>query len=440
MGRELRRRLRRGGIALAALLAVACGEAPRRPHILFLLADDLGWGDVGYHGSEIRTPNIDRLAAEGVRLEQFYTMQSCTPARAALLTGRYPFRYGREGGVVGKRSTDGLSVQERTLAEALRAAGYRTVISGKWHLGHARPALRPMARGFDHQYGGLHGTGGYFTRWRGGELDWYRQGEPIREPGYTTDLIADEVVRILRGYQGAQPLFLYVPFTAPHTPLETTPDCLERYPGLEESPRRTYAAMVSCLDAAIGRILAALEERGLLADTLVVFSSDNGAAEEGVGRNAPLRGGKRSLYEGGIRVPTLVFWRGVLEPGTRVAEPLHVVDWYPTLLKLAGASLDQPLPLDGRDAWPTIARGAPTPHEEILHRALGWTRAIRRGDRKLVVDLRAQTQELFDIAQDPYERNDLAAAHPEEVAELSQRLRFYGEQAPPRTSEQPSSP
>ena len=403
-----------------------------RPHIVFLFADDLGWGDVGYHGSEIRTPTIDRLAQRGVRLNQLYVMQSCTPSRAALLTGRYPMRFGLQAGIVWRDSDYGLPPEERTLAEALRDAGYRTAIVGKWHLGHATAEMRPLGQGFEHHYGGYLASSGYFDRLRGDASDWYRDEQPLKEKGYTTNLLADEAVRVIGQHDPRTPLLLYVPLTAPHLPLEAPPEYLRRYRRIQDRDRRTYAAMVTCMDDAIERILEALAKRGMDRNTLVIFCSDNGAAHEYGGSNEPLRAGKKSLYEGSLRVPAVAYWPGVLEGGREVDEPLHVIDWYPTLVRLAGGSLEQPLPVDGLDIWPTLVDGKPSPHEELLLNyfppGIG---ALRKGPWKLFVrdaDDPPLT-ELFNLHDDPSESTNRAAEHPELVAELRARLDFYAAQA-----------
>ena len=225
---------------------------------MLLLADDLGWGDVGFHGSAIETPSIDALAAGGVDLSQFSVMPVCSPTRAALLTGRYPMRYGMQQGATH------LPLSERTLAERLRAVGYRTALVGKWHLWR-HPAYLPTKRGFDHQYGLYTGATDYFERTFAGsdEPNWFRDDQPLLEEGYATDLIADEAVRLIRDHDPRRPLFLWVSFNAPHTPLSVPERYAERYPDLAPGPR-LYAQVVSGMDDAIGRVVAALEDRGLL--------------------------------------------------------------------------------------------------------------------------------------------------------------------------------
>jgi arylsulfatase A-like enzyme len=438
-----------------------------RPNIIYLLADDLGYTDVGFHGSEIKTPNLDQLAAAGAKLEAFYVQPVCSPTRAALMTGRYPMRHGLQVGVVRPWAQYGLPLEERTLPQALQEAGYFTAICGKWHLGHFQKAYLPTNRGFSHQYGHYNGALDYFTHIRDGGFDWHRNDQVNRDEGYTTKLLGDEAVRIIEQQDAARPLFLYVPFNAPHSPLQAPQEYLDRYKDITDTRRRTYAAMVTCVDDQVGRIVAALEKKGLSKNTLIAFSSDNGGPTNLGATNGQLRARKGTLYEGGIRVSALAHWPGQIAAGSVVNEPLHIVDWYPTMLKLAGASLDQKLPLDGKDAWPTIASGKPTPHEEILHNTTPANGAIRVGSWKLVVngnrgddgsDLNAkddgpakknkkkksavpaaESVELFNLADDPYEKTNLADKHADKVKDLQSRLAAYSRQAlPPKSA--PASP
>ncbi|MBN2475859.1 MAG: arylsulfatase [Pirellulales bacterium] len=428
------------------------------PHVLFILADDLGWGDVGFHGGPIQTPTLDALAASGARLEQFYAQPVCSPTRAALLTGRYPIRHGLQVGVVRPWAQHGLPLQERTLPQALREAGYQTAICGKWHLGHFQPAYLPTQRGFDHQYGHYNGALDYFTHVRDGGHDWHRDDRACYDQGYSTFLLADEAVQIIRQHAPPKPLFLYLPFNAVHSPWQVPRDYLDRYASMQ-GPRRTYAGMVTAMDEAIGRVVAALDEKQMRQDTLIIFASDNGGPAPGrVTSNGSYRAGKGTLYEGGVRVVAFATWPQYIQPGSVVDQPLHMVDWYPTLLRLAGASLDQELPLDGRDAWPTIAQGKPSPHEEILLNAAPASGAILVGPWKLVINgstgtadaqvlpgkRRARRQggdelvELFDLAADPYEKENLAAKQPEQVQQLRARYEALARQAvPPKIQPKP---
>ena len=439
----------------AGLVALGCvsaraEEAPR-PNIVVILADDMGWGDVGWHGSEIKTPNLDRLAASGAKLENFYVQPLCSPTRAAFLTGRYPMRHGLQVGVVRPWAQYGLPLEERTLAQALRESGYETAITGKWHLGHFRPEYLPTRRGFEHQYGHYNGALDYNTHDRDGGHDWHRDDQENRDEGYSTHLIGQEAARLVSEHDPARPFFLYVPFNAVHTPHQVPAKYKEPYKDLPE-PRRTYAGMLAALDEAVGRIQAAIEAKGIGKDTLVVFSSDNGGPNPGkVTSNGPLRGAKGTLFEGGTRVAAFATWPGRIPAGSTVNAPLHIVDLYPTFLKLAGAKLDQAAPLDGRDAWAAISEGGPSPHDAILLNATPRNGAIRVGDWKLIVGRPAGVGEdgepapvadaetgrvlLFNLAEDPNEKRDLAAKHPEKVAELRARYDALAAQAvPPRAA------
>lgn len=442
-------------VIVAALLAtpLLAADAPR-PNVVFLLIDDMGWGDVGYHGSEIKTPNIDKLAAAGARLEAFYVQPVCSPTRAALMTGRYPIRHGLQVGVVRPWAQYGLPLDERTLPQALKEAGYETAIVGKWHLGHFQPDYLPTHRGFDHQYGHYNGALDYFTHLRDGGFDWHRDDKVCRDEGYSTHLLAKEACRLVAEHDAKKPLFLYVPFNAVHAPHQVPAKYKEPYVALKE-PRRTYAGMVAAMDEAVGQIVEAVEKKGLRKNTLFIFSSDNGGPQPGVvTSNGKLRAGKGTVYEGGVRVAAGAAWDGHIKPGTVVNEPLHMVDWYPTLLTLAGVSLEQKLPLDGLDAWPTINAGKPSPHKEILFNATPAGGGIRVGDWKLVLNggpaggdepvpkkkkAAADAVELFNLADDLTESKNLAAQMPDKVAELRTRYDHYAKEAvPPKARPKPA--
>jgi arylsulfatase A-like enzyme len=421
---------------------------PPRPNIVFILADDLGYADVGFNGGrEISTPHVDRLAASGARLEHFYVQPVCSPTRAALMTGRYPMRHGLQVGVVRPWAQYGLPLEERTLAQALKEAGYATAIMGKWHLGHFEPAYLPTRRGFDVQYGHYNGAIDYVTHDRDGGHDWHRQDRASYDEGYSTQLLTREAVKFVDDQSRGRPFFLYVPFNAVHAPHQVPEVYKAPYEKLAE-PRRTYAGMLAAMDEGIGQILEALDRKGLRENTLVVFSADNGGPMPGkVTDNGPFRAGKATLYEGGVRAAAAVAWPGRIKPRTVITEPLHMVDWYPTLLKLAGAPLEQKLPVDGRDLWPTLTEGRPSPHSEILINTAPRSGALRAGNWKLVMNGNSQemaqlesgreaaaapaTIELFDLAADPGERRNLAEANPEKVKELRARYQALADQAIP---------
>ncbi len=417
-----------------------------KPNIVYFLIDDLGYADVGFMGSkDVRTPAIDRLAKEGVILSSFYVQPVCSPTRSTLMTGRYVTRTGVYN-VVRPGAPWGLPLAERTLPQALREAGYTTAICGKWHLGEFRPEYMPTRRGFDHQYGHMFGALDYFTHIRDGIPDWYRDDKPVQEEGYTTHLIAKEACRLIREQPADKPLFLYVPFNGVHAPYEVPPQYRQAFPNLGGN-RQTMAAMLAAVDEAIGQITAALEEKGMRQNTLIIFSSDNGGPGPGrVSRNTPLRAGKGTIYEGGIRACAFATWPGHIPAGATVEEPMHAVDWYPTLLKLAGASLEQKLALDGLDAWPMLTQGAKSPHDAILLAGTVPSRmAIRMGNWKLLLNASEQIAEetpagedtttgkieLYNLADDIGESRNLAAVQPEKVKEMRTRLEAFLKDAVP---------
>jgi arylsulfatase A-like enzyme len=405
------------------------------PNIVYIVSDDQGWKDVGFHGSDIRTPNIDALAAGGVRLEQFYAQPMCTPTRAALMTGRYPFRYGLQTAVILSTHTYGLALDEWLLPQALQEAGYETAIVGKWHLGHADPKYWPRQRGFDHQYGPLIGEIDYFTHEQHGVVDWYRDNKLVREPGYSTTLLGDDAVKLIEDHDTKIPLFLYLTFNAPHTPYQAPQAYLDRYKDIADPSRRAYAAQITAMDDQIGRVVAALDEKKMRDNTLIVFQSDNGgtrnpmfAGEGDMSKikipndNGPYRDGKGSLYEGGTRVVAIANWPDKIKPGGTVEGIIHVVDMYPTLVGLAGGKFDKNKPLDGLDVWPAIAGEKPSPRNEVIYNIEPFRAGVRQGDWKLIWRTPLPSaSELYNIGQDPSEKNDVAAANPDKVAVLQKR-------------------
>jgi len=421
------------GLVLGGGCAASAADT-QRPNIVHIVADDLGWKDVGFHGGNIKTPNIDKLAATGARLEQFYAQPMCTPTRAALMTGRYPFRYGLQTAVIPSSHTYGLATDEWLLPQAMKEAGYSTAIIGKWHIGHADRKYWPRQRGFDYQYGPLIGEIDYFTHEQHGVVDWYKNNEPMKEEGYSTTLIGNDAVRYIAEHDAAQPMYLYLTFNAPHSPYQSPPEYQEPYKNIADPSRRAYAGQVAALDEQIGRVLDALDKKGIRNNTLVIFHSDNGgtnnpmfAGEGDMSKikipcdNGPLRDGKGSLYEGGTRVSALANWPGHVKPGT-VDQMIHVVDMYPTIAGLAGASTGKCKPLDGMDQWATISEGKPSRRTEIVYNVEPFRAGIRQGEWKLVWrSLLPESVELFNIPKDPSETKNVAAEHPEIVAALRAR-------------------
>ncbi|MBX3412179.1 MAG: arylsulfatase [Pirellulales bacterium] len=409
-----------------------------RPNILLIVADDLGWSDVGWHGGYAKTPHLDRLVETGVEFDQHYVQPVCTPTRTALMSGRYPGRFGPHA--LAPSNLRAMPLGTVTLAAALRSLGYRTYQSGKWHLG-ARPEWGPNQFGFDHGYGTLTGAADPWNhKYRPGpyEETWHRDGVLGPEPGNATELVAAEAVRRIE--ERHTPWFIYVPFHAVHTPVDAPDEYKRLYDGVtfhadpeKHDSRLRMAAMISQLDAKVGELVAALERTGQRDNTLIVFTSDNGGIESlknayvsDVGHsplnseNDPLRGQKNTLYEGGIRVCAFANWPGQLRP-RKHTEPLHAVDWFPTLASVTGYAPPWDLAWDGVNQWQAIA-GEQTPSEpRTIYIAMKKGHALRHGDWKLIVAGK-NAPELFNLANDPYEKYDLAGDEPERVAELQQLL------------------
>jgi len=425
------------GTAILAVLAAgpkAVAEAPK-PNIVFIMADDLGNADLGYRGHQVSTPNIDKLANTGVRLEDFYGMPVCTPSRAELMTGRYAMRYGLQTLVIFPSHTYGLATDERTLPQALKEAGYETMMVGKWHLGHADKKYWPQNRGFDYFYGNVIGEVNYFTRERGGVIDWQRNGKFLKEEGYYTNLIGDDAVKLIDQQDGKHPFFLYFASLAPHAPYQAPQSDIDQYKSVADPLRRTYSAMITGLDDQVGRIVAELDKKGLRDNTIILFASDNGGATSGLFASGSKSKEERDTEVGGIeqgqKAPAFVNWRGTLKPGV-VTQPLDMVDIMPTLLALAGGHGSPDHPFDGKDAWATISQGAPSPHDDILINVEAFRGAIRKGDWKLIkVALLPGKTQLFNLATDPGETTDVAAANPEIAQDLEARLLAYARQQQP---------
>jgi arylsulfatase I/J len=431
------------GLSALALLSATMATADAKPNIIFILADDLGWKDVGYHGSDIKTPNIDALAQAGARLEQFYVQPMCTPTRASLMTGRYPLRYGLQTAVIPSAGRYGLATDEWLLPQALKQAGYQTAIVGKWHLGHFDQKYWPSQRGFDSSYGPLIGEIDHFKHESHGVTDWFRNNKPVKEQGYDTQLFGAEAVRLINSHDTASPLFLYLAFTAPHTPYQAPQNYLDAYKGIADPLRRAYAAQITAMDDQIGKVIEALGKRGMRDNTLIFFVSDNGGtrsklfvgeaavAGELPPNNGPYRDGKGSLYEGGTRVVALANWPGRVKPGV-VNELIHIVDMYPTFTGLAGAAPGKNKPLDGINVWKTISEGQPSPRDAMVYNVEPYRAGVRKESWKLVWSaLLPPKLELFDLSKDIAESTNLADQNPEKVAELQAWSNDLAKQAVP---------
>ncbi|MBI1357988.1 MAG: sulfatase-like hydrolase/transferase [Acidobacteria bacterium] len=409
-------------VPLLLLLATFCPaqEPAPRPNIVVLLSDDMGYAQLGFTGgTEVPTPNIDRIAREGLQLTQFYVQPVCSPSRAALMTGRYPWKNGMEERPTAV-SKHGMLRDERTIAEALREAGYATWMVGKWHLGEWQSPHLPNARGFDHHYGHYSALIDSFTHTRNGVLDWHRNGVPVIEEGYSTFLLAREAERLIENRPADRPFFLYLPFNAVHGPHQAPDDIVARYRRLGKNAAQR--AQLEAMDTAVGTVLAALDREGLADDTLLIFTNDNGGTPNT--SNGPYRGFKSAYHEGGVRVPAALRWPGRIPADKKSDALIHVTDFFPTFCRLADADAEAGLPLDGYDVWDTLADGKPSPRTEVLYSLM----TIRSGDWKLIEEgaqyynWGKQPLQLYDIVHDPSEETNRAAEHPEIVAKLRRRL------------------
>ena len=328
------------GLALLAgcsdLPSVAASKATTQeqtqPNVVFVLVDDLGYADVGFTGGEIATPNLDEIAANGVILDRNYVYSVCSPTRVALLTGQNPLAYGVVGPI---QENVGLSLDLKLMPEYFKDMGYQTFMIGKWHLGLVTTDYWPNARGFDYFYGFLGGWIDFYTHVYGGGLDWQRNGESLREEGHATDLMTADALRVVQSRDPNRPFFLYLSYNAPHSPLQYTPSDSGLNDDVEAGDRKVYAEMVTQMDQGVGELIGVLRAQGILENTIVVFSSDNGGAIRLGANNGKLRGEKGGSFEGGIRVPGFLYWEGGIERGSRLDQPVVVHDWLPTLLELS---------------------------------------------------------------------------------------------------------
>ncbi len=414
---------------LTLLTAGVAAASGRAPNILLIVGDDMGYADVGFHGcTDIPTPHLDALAASGVRFTHAYVSAPyCSPTRAGLITGRYQQRFGHE---FQPRGSQGMPLDETTIADRLKAAGYVTGLVGKWHLGTV-PEMRPQRRGFDEFFGFLDGGHSYFTA-----ENILRGDVPVREMDYTTDAFAREAVSFIERHRG-RPWFLYLSFNAVHDPMEATPDRLAKFQHIADARRRTYNAMMLAMDEAIGTVRRKLADTDQERRTLVLFVNDNGGptlpgTTINGSRNDPLRGSKRTLLEGGIRVPCVIAWPGSL-PAAVFADPVIQMDLTATALAAAGLTAGPEWKLDGVNLLPFLTGARTGPPHQALYWRFGEQMAIRVGDYKLVrYDTNADTRlggrtqpvsdvKLYHLGRDIGEANNLAAAEPGRVRELQSR-------------------
>jgi arylsulfatase A-like enzyme len=412
---------------------------PRKPNVLIFLSDDVGWAEYGFQGGkDIPTPNIDGIARNGVRFTQGYVSGPyCSPTRAGLMTGRYQTRFGHEFNSVAAQK--GLDVKETTIANRLKSLGYATCAIGKWHLG-AKEEYRPVVRGFDEFFGTLANTPYYHpTNFVDSRVS--AEIQPITDESfYTTDKYAERAVDWIEK-QKDNPWFLYVPFNAQHAPLQSPQKYLDRFTGISDEKRLHFAACMSAMDDAVGRVLEKVRQLGLEENTLVIFFSDNGGPTASTtSRNDPLRGFKATTWEGGVRIPFCMQWKGQLPAGKTYGNPIIQLDLLPTCVAAAGGKVDPAWKLDGVNLLPYL-KGENTgkPHETLYWR-FGKQWAIRHGDWKLVVGNGGGPEPgLYNLASDISEADDQSTKQPEKAKELLAMWQAWNaEQAPPSVPDQPA--
>ncbi|XP_071089640.1 arylsulfatase B-like [Haliotis cracherodii] len=486
-------------LSVVVLFCACCtvlSATSTRPNIIFILADDYGFHDIGYHNSEIKTPNLDKLAAAGVKLENYYVQPICTPTRSQFMSGRYQIHTGLQHGIIWASQPNGLPLDSATVADRIRAAGYSTHAVGKWHLGFYKEEYLPTNRGFDSYYGYLTGSEDYLTHKRCDNhnysigdifedpntygnlkadfcgLDLHDDTKPVfNETGhYSAHLFTEKAINVIENHEESKPFFLYMAYQSVHAPLQVPSKYMDQYSHIKDMQRRTYAGMTSCMDEGIGNITAALKATGQLENTLIVFSTDNGGQILAGGNNWPLRGWKGSLWEGGFHGVGFVYGEMLKNKGTVNNELIHVSDWFPTLVGVAGGNTNGTKPLDGFDQWTTISEGKASPRKELLHNIDILTlpngqklynntfdtrirAAIRVGDWKLitgypgnsswippphlskemVVDQGDSKKNLwlFNIAKDPTEHMDMSATNQDIVKKMLDRLAYYQSTAVP---------
>jgi len=413
-----------------------------KPNIVIILADDLGWGDVGYHGGSIQTPNIDKLSRTGIQLDRFYVAPISSPTRTGLMTGKYPNRLGIRNDVIPPWRDYGIEPEEIMLPQELAKAGYKNrAIIGKWHLGHSRKEYYPLSKGFTHFYGHLNGAIDYFTHERDGELDWHNDWESCYDKGYSTDLITEHAVKCIKEYSKEGPFFIYVAFNAPHAPLQAKDDDMKLYGFDESKPRygkektghgnnaeQTYSAMVTCMDRGVGEIIQALKDAGEIDNTLFLFFSDNGAE---FGSSGELRGKKFLEWDGGVRSPALLSWPAKLKGGQVISQLMGFVDVMPTLLDIAGQK--SAAAFDGMSMLPVL-----TGKEDSIDRKFYLGRgAVVTNEWKFIEKghnpkMKLEENQLFKITSDASEKDNVIEQYPKIADELRKFVFRYDTIQPKR--------
>jgi arylsulfatase A-like enzyme len=418
-------------LLLLSLFVLACQlqAAYAKPNLIVILTDDQGYRDVGFNGcTDIPTPHIDSIAENGIRFTNGYVSYPvCGPSRAGLLTGRYQGRFGftTNPTIDPEVPEAGIPLEEKNIAEVLSQSGYRSMILGKWHMG-SHPVHHPLNRGFDEFYGYLSGGHNYFpSEYTLNDLsevkkkwDWYRtklirnHQRVVEKSDYLTDALSREAVAFVkRQARSGQPFFLYLAYNAPHTPMQATEKYLQRFTHIKDKRRQTYAAMVSAVDDGVGQLMQTLESNGLVEDTIVIFLSDNGGATNNASNNLPLRGNKGSMWEGGVRVPFAMQWKGHLPEGIDYDHPVISLDILPTIAELAGAPANPDKPWDGVNLIPYLTgKDMGVPHSSLFWRSLQHgDQSIRQGDLKLVRESKSmKSPQIFNLRKDVTETKDLS--------------------------------
>lgn len=422
-------------LLLCSLVCDVSAQENKRPNIVLIVADDLGWGDLSCYGSKtIKTPNLDQLAATGVRCTDFHSNGAvCSPTRAALMTGRYQQRCGVNGVITAARHRhEGMALQEWTLGEALKDLGYETAMFGKWHLGYA-PEFNPVHQGFDHYHGFVSGNIDYQRHIdQEGHFDWWVQDELQDEPGYLTDLLTDQSIEFIERQRG-KPFLLVINHGAPHYPLQGRESKGFRVVGKKnkdqprpqiKDPKATYREMIEVMDEGVGKIVTSLQEQNLRANTLIVFCSDNGPAR--LGSAGDFRGGKGSLWEGGHRVCGIFNLPDTIPAGQECSATLMTMDLLPTLVSLAGGELDSDRTLDGINILPAL-KGEPLVRAPVFWRH-GSTTAVRDAEWKLVINKNGN--HLFDLGTDPSEQRNLANDQPKRIERMLELVEHWQSELP----------
>jgi len=413
------------------------GTGKALPNIIIIVADDLGWKDVGFHDSEIKTPMLDKMANEGVVFDRFYVHSVCSPTRASLLTGRMPSRFG----IYAPLGDEAAFPKETiTIAGLLKQKGYETAISGKWHLGTV-PEARPLNYGFDSSYGYLRGQIDPITHlYKNGNKTWHRNDKLLDEKGHATDLITKESIRIIeKPREKGKPFFLYIAYSVPHYPLYEVEEWVNQYSkSIKNESRQLFAASVTHMDHSIGQVFAALRNTGKANNTLILFLSDNGGqknwypkteyggkfkANDVLGNNLPLRDWKTSLYDGALRVPALLYWPGMLTHKV-IKECVNVADVFPTLAYLAGAKVTEDMIIEGINFWPAI-EDRKLPENRVMYWRTNNSFALKIGDWKLIhhgENFEDGNYELYNTILDPNEENNIALKHQEKVQALRKEM------------------